>query len=158
MGKVRKHRRAVILMLSGLLLLGCYCVPVCAQDQAGLHRVLFISSYSYTWSTVPLQIQGIRSELDQNVELDIEFMDTKTLSMEIAEKELLERLQFKEEYAGDYQAVIVGDDAALGFVMEYRKELFDGLPVVFEGINNIEYAQEVSQDPLVTGVIESFSY
>lgn len=159
MSRGRKYCQAAIMMLNGIILfLYCYCVPVCAQEEAGLHRVLFISSYSYTWPTVPLQVEGIRSALDQNVELDIEFMDTKTLSMEIAQSELLERLRFKKEHTGSYQAVIVGDDAALGFVMEYREELFPGLPVVFEGINNIEYAQEVSQDPLVTGVIESFSY
>lgn len=32
------------------------------------------------------------------------------------------------------------------------------VPLQLEGINNIEYAQQVSEDPLVTGVIEKFSY
>ena len=122
------------------------------------HRVLFISSYSYTWSTVPLQMKGIQESLADSVSLDVEFMDTKNLLSEIAEEELLERLRFKEDHAGDYDAVIVGDDAALQFAMKYREELFPGIPVVFEGINNIEYAREMSQNPLVTGVIESFSY
>ena len=114
MSRGRKYCQAAIMMLNGIILfLYCYCVPVCAQEEAGLHRVLFISSYSYTWPTVPLQVEGIRSALDHNVELDIEFMDTKTLSMEIAQSELLERLRFKKEHTGSYQAVIVGDDAAL---------------------------------------------
>lgn len=122
------------------------------------YRVLFISSYSYTWSTVPLQLDGIRSVLSDSVTLDVEFMDTKTLTMDLAERELLERLQYKEAYIAPYDAVIVGDDAALGFAMEYQEELFEGIPIVFEGINNIEYAEEVSRDPMVTGVIEKFSY
>ena len=42
--------------------------------------------------------------------------------------------------------------------MLYKDELFYKTPIVFEGINNIEYAQEVSQDPFVTGVIERSSY
>lgn len=122
------------------------------------YKVLFISSYSYTWSTVPLQIEGIVSELAEYVALDIEFMDTKTLPLETARDQLLERLRCKEGYGQCYDAVIVGDDAALRFAMEYRGELFQGIPIVFEGINNLEYAGEVSQDPLVTGVIECGSY
>ncbi|MDY2628060.1 MAG: ABC transporter substrate binding protein [Lachnospiraceae bacterium] len=121
-------------------------------------RVLFISSYSWTWPTVLLQLKGIQSSLSDDVTLDVEFMDTKMLSEDMAQQQLLERIRFKEEQVGLYDAVIVGDDAALLFAMEYRTELFDGIPLVFEGINNLEYAQEVSRDPLVTGVIESFSY
>ena len=128
------------------------------QKSTENRRVLFISSYSYTWSTVPLQLEGIHSALDDTVTLDVEFMDTKTLPSDIAEKELLERLRIKKEHMEGYDAVIAGDDAALLFVMDYRAELFDGTPIVFEGINNIDYAKEVSADPLVTGVIEKFSY
>lgn len=54
------------------------------------YRVLFISSYSYTWSTVPLQMEGIQSVLGNDVTLDVEFMDTKVLSEELAQKQLLE--------------------------------------------------------------------
>ncbi|MDY4971138.1 MAG: diguanylate cyclase, partial [Lachnospiraceae bacterium] len=52
----------------------------------------------------------------------------------------------------------MGDDAALVFAMKYQEELFNDIPIVFEGINNIEYAREVSKDPYVSGVIERFSY
>ena len=127
------------------------------NNQAG-DRILFISSYSWTWPTVPLQMAGIQSALDWSVVLDVEFMDTKSLPQEFAEHGLQERILAKQEQGLQYDAVIVGDDAALHFAMEYRQELFDGIPIVFEGINNIEYAEEVSQDPLVTGVIECFSY
>lgn len=153
--------------VAAVILLLCNQGQVLAQEQneektetrmAESHRVLFISSYSYTWSTVPLQMRGIQEALSDSVSLDVEFMDTKNLSSEIAEEELLERIGFKEEHAGDYDAVIVGDDAAFQFAMKYREELFPGIPVVFEGINNIDYARQMSEDPLVTGVIESFSY
>ena len=77
------------------------------------YDILFISSYSYSWPTVPLQIEGIQSALDDTVNLDIEFMDTKMISEEIAESELLERIRYIEQKSGLYNAVIVGDDAAL---------------------------------------------
>lgn len=151
----RNYERQCLLAVL-MVLLFCSPMPVMAKDKN--FSILFISSYSYTWSTVPLQIEGIQSALDDTATLDIEFMDTKFISQEIAEKELLERIRFKEENVGCYDAVIVGDDAALLFAMEYQDELFPDIPIVFEGINNIEYAQEVSADPFVTGVIERFSY
>lgn len=146
-----------------VLLLLAFAVPAKAEDPRQRNTednfsILFISSYSYTWSTVPLQIEGIQSVLDDTVTLDIEFMDTKVIRQEMAERELLERIRFKEENVGPYDAVIVGDDAALMFAMQYQEELFHEIPIVFEGINNIEYAQEVSANPFVTGVIECFSY
>lgn len=47
-------------------------VPVLAKNKnlssaQKNHRLLFISSYSYNWSTVPLQIEGIQSKLDSNI-------------------------------------------------------------------------------------------
>lgn len=160
MAKSGKFFRCAAGMLAAVLvLLTCNTQQVLAQEnETGNRRVLFISSYSYTWSTVPLQIQGIQSALSEDVTLDVEFMDTKTLSSEIAEQGLLERLHYKKEHMLSYDAVIVGDDAALVFAMEFQDELFDGIPIVFEGINNVEYAREVSTDPLVTGVIECGSY
>ena len=45
-------------------------------------RVLFISSYSYAWEQVQLQIEGIRMGLGEDVILDFEFMDTKRVKTE----------------------------------------------------------------------------
>ena len=158
MKKSKRNIRRALCMLTVAASLGSIPVYAGISTPDENKQVLFISSYSYSWSTVPLQIQGIQSSLGENVSLDIEFMDTKTLSEEIAQKELLERITFKEENVYSYDAVIVGDDAALHFAIDHRKELFDNIPIVFEGINNIEYAEEVSLDPMITGVIESFSY
>ena len=161
MKKRGKCGRLLALFLAVILMClnGGACL-VCADSgtQTGKIRVLFISSYSYTWSTVPLQMRGIESELTDDVMLDVEFMDTKTLSLDLAEKELLERVRFKEENVAFYDAVIVGDDAALQFAVKYQEELFREKPIVFEGINDVEYAQKVSQNPWITGVIERFSY
>ena len=66
------------------------------NNQAG-DRILFISSYSWTWPTVPLQMAGIQSALDWSVVLDVEFMDTKSLPQEFAEQGLQERILAKQE-------------------------------------------------------------
>ncbi len=41
--------------------------------------------------------------------------------------------------------------------MEYREELFPEIPVVFEGVNDEEYAMKAAENPLVTGIIEKLS-
>ncbi len=159
----KKRNYSKILMVALLLIVMCCPVSVLAKNKNSLsaqknHRLLFISSYSYNWSTVPLQIEGIQSKLDSNISLDIEFMDTKQINTKMAEQLLYDKLRYKEQHDGEYDAIIVGDDAALVFAMLYKDELFYKTPIVFEGINNIEYAQEVSRDPFVTGVIERSSY
>lgn len=76
----------------------------------------------------------------------------------MAEQILLEKIRFKQQNGWSYDAVIVGDDVALVFAMKYREELFPDIPIVFEGINNIEYASKVSENLLITGVIEQYSF
>lgn len=129
-----------------------------AQAEGEQGRVLFISSYSYGWDTVQLQIDGIIEGIYPGIAVDYEFMDTKRVDEETAEQMLYERLKYILPRVPSYDVIIVGDDAALKFAMDYREELFDGIPIVFEGVNNIQYARELAeQDPLVTGVIEELS-
>lgn len=110
----RRLRRDIILAAMAVTWL-CSSTHVLAEETETTKTdqnvsMLFISSYSYTWPTVPLQLEGIQSALDDTVTLDVEFMDTKTIRWEMAEKGLLERIRFKEENVGLYDAVIVGDD------------------------------------------------
>lgn len=87
----KKRNYSKILMVALLLIVMCCPVSVLAKNKNSLsaqknHRLLFISSYSYNWSTVPLQIEGIQSKLDSNISLDIEFMDTKQINTKMAEQ------------------------------------------------------------------------
>ncbi len=128
-----------------------------AEDELGQGRVLFISSYSYGWDTVQLQIDGLIEGLSANTVVDYEFMDTKRLDYQTAEQLLYDRLKYSLSMVEPYDVIVVGDDAALQFAMDYRTELFDGIPIVFEGINNLEWARELAEDPLITGVVEELS-
>lgn len=120
-------------------------------------RVLFISSYSYSWDTVQMQLEGIETGLGEDVTLDFEYMDTKRVDDDTSRELFYEYLQYRMSKVEPYDVVIVGDDAALSFVMDYREELFDGIPIVFEGVNEEELAREAAQLPQVTGVIEKLS-
>ena len=145
----------LVFIISIFLFLG-----ICRQVQAdtGQGRVLFISSYSYGWDTVQVQIEGLKEGMDPDIAVDYEFMDTKRLDVEVAAQMLYDRLLYTLSVVPPYDVIVVGDDAALNFVMDYREELFSGIPIVFEGINNVQYARELAeQDPLVTGVLEELS-
>ncbi len=121
-------------------------------------RVLFISSYSYAWETVPPQIKGIQDALGSDVVLDYKFMDTKNVDTEESKQLFYENMRYYLQHVPAYDIVIVGDDAAFQFAMEHQQELFSETPIIFEGVNHVEMAVQASADPYVTGVIESLSY
>ena len=152
--------KAWLLTLAILIGLGTMAmVPIRAEAQ-GINqgkRILFISSYSYAWDTVQTQIEGMKAGVDESTTIDYEFMDTKRFRTEESVGMFHEMLKYHLENTDPYDVVIVGDDAALQFVMEYREEMFADIPIVFEGVNDEEYAMEVARDPLVTGVLEKLS-
>lgn len=121
------------------------------------YRILFLSSYSYGWDTVQIQIEGIKKGITDDVVLDYEFMDTKRFPGKESIDVFYEGLSYRMSHAAPYDALIVGDDAALHFAIEHRDDLFRDMPIIFEGVNDIEYAKEVSKDPLITGVVEDLS-
>lgn len=120
-------------------------------------RVLFISSYSYAWEQAQMQIEGIRAGLGEDVELDYEFMDTKRVNTEESIQLFYEGLAYRLSMVEPYDAVILGDDAALKFAMEHQEELFAGIPIVFEGVNDEDLAAEAVKNPMITGVLEQLS-
>ena len=50
----------------------------------------------------------------------------------------------------------MGDDAALEFAEGHQKELFQGIPMVFFCINDIEHAKKAGENPFITGAVEEF--
>ncbi|MEC1179044.1 ABC transporter substrate binding protein [Metasolibacillus meyeri] len=123
------------------------------------YRILFISSYSYSWGSIPHQIDGILNSLNaEQYTVNYEFMDTKNTKYSADYAEFYQFLKYKLNDRLPYDGVIVGDDAALQFMMLYKDELFPDTPIVFEGIDNIESAKKAAQAPYITGVIEKVNY
>ena len=120
-------------------------------------RILFISSYDYGWDTVQSQIEGIKAGAGAMTTIDYEFMDTKRVDDETSARQFYEGLKYRMSEVEPYDVIILGDDAALIFALEYREELFAETPLVFEGINNDELALQAAEDPLITGIIEKLS-
>ncbi len=150
---VKMGKRVVMLSFVCWCLLG---IRAQAAEKAQ-DRVLFISSYSYAWEPVQQQIEGIQDELQGRCTIDYEFMDTKRVNDETALQLFYEGLEYRISRVEAYDAVLLGDDAALIFALEHRETLFDGIPLVFLGVNDEELAQEAVQQELVSGVLEKLS-
>lgn len=144
-------------VLIGIGTIGTVSVTAEAQNLNQGKRVLFISSYSYGWDTVQTQIEGIKAGVDENTTVDYEFMDTKRFRTKESTEMFYTMLKYHLDHSDPYDVVIVGDDAALRFAMAFREDLFDGIPIVFEGVNDEEYALEAAKNPLVTGILEKLS-
>lgn len=136
------------------IILYCCSVSVLASDVDSKGRVLFISSYSYSWDTVQMQIEGIKDTLGLEYELDYEYMDTKRVDDATSRELFLARLEYTMSQVEPYDVIIVGDDAALSFALENRDRLFKDIPIVFEGINDEDLVQRALEDSLITGIVE----
>lgn len=156
-----KRKKRILTFVAAVFLLTGFIYGKTIQTQAAdidpEGRVLFISSYDYGWDTVQSQIEGIKAGLGDNITIDYEFMDKKRVDDETSEELFYEGLSYRLSKVEPYDAVILGDDAALLFAMEHREELFREIPLVFEGINDEEMALEASVDPLITGIVEKLS-
>lgn len=155
---IKLRKKLVFLCLGIIVILLCMNkIGAKAVDREIKGRVLFISSYSYGWPTVKSQIKGLEAGKGKSVILDYEFMDTKRVDDEQSRQQFYEGLSYRLSQVDPYDVIILGDDAALLFAVEHREELFDGIPLVYEGVNDEELALELSKDPLITGIVERLS-
>lgn len=148
-----------------LFLLWCILAVVFCTENGQIYgediktsRVLFISSYSLAWETVPQQIDGILEKLGDDTLVDYQFMDMKNVNTDEAKELFYERLRYILKHQASYDVLIVGDDAAFDFAMEHREELFPGIPIIFEGVEDVGKAEAYAKDPLISGVIEKLPY
>ncbi|MCT4634362.1 MAG: EAL domain-containing protein [Firmicutes bacterium] len=121
-------------------------------------RVLYISSYSPSFVTFDEQLSGIKSVLGEDYIIDVEFMDTKRFYTDENIDNFYRSLKYKLDNQDAYDGIIVGDDNGLNFVMEYQEDLFDEIPIVFLGVNDLVNAKLASDKSHVTGVVEKASY
>ncbi|MGL1863227.1 MAG: PAS domain S-box protein [Pseudodesulfovibrio sp.] len=143
-------------LLSFLLVVFVF-VPFLAEANTP-PRVLMISSYHPAFPTFFKQIRGIKEVLDTaGVDLDVEFMDTKRFYDDTNFANFTQLLTYKLEKLPPYDVLVVADDNALVYAVEHRDTIFKDIPIVFLGINNIDYAVRQSRKLGMTGVLEAIS-
>ena len=142
-----------------LLLIAYMCILTgftsnAKDEEVNNNRILFISSYSLARDTVQLEIEGIQSTLPDDFILDYEFMDTYRVHDDTATQLFYEGLKYRLSKVELYDAVIVGDDAALRFAMKHKEELFPSQPIFYMGINDDTLSEKADEDPDIKGIVE----
>ena len=120
------------------------------------HRVLFLCAYNPLYYTYDDQIEGLKQALyPKGIEFDVIYMDAKNYGTDADKLDfhdfLKKRMESKDR---GYEAVLLGDDDALAFALKYQEELFKGLPMVFFGINDADFAVKSAENPMMTGFYE----
>lgn len=115
----------IIIMISAVSSMSLLYKSVYAQEEnqhkyAAKKRVLFISSYSYAWETVPEQIAGIKEVLNEDVVIDYKFMDSKNLTSSESVDDFYRHMVYYLGEVEPYDAIIVGDDAAFNFAVDNK--------------------------------------
>ncbi len=139
-----------------LVLLACLVLPGRAGAEKVRRNILYLNSYQngYQWSDEILQ--GIREGLaqsDYNVDLQIEYMDSKKFT----DPDLREMLHayYKHKYRHTlFDVILASDNFAFDFLRQYGKELFPETPVVFCGVNDF-HPDWLGGHPNFTGVLEN---
>ena len=124
------------------------------EEEVNNNRILFISSYSLSRDTVQLEIEGIQSAQPDDFILDYEFMDTYRVYDDTAMQLFYEGLKYRLSQVEEYDAVILGDDAALRFFLKYREELFLTQPAFYIGVNDEALSKRAEKDPNIKGILE----
>ena len=151
--------RKRIVPLMTLLFIAVMCIltgvtSYAKEEEVNNNRILFISSYSLSRDTVQLEIEGIQSAQPDDFILDYEFMDTYRVYDDTAMQLFYEGLKYRLSQVEEYDAVILGDDAALRFFLKYREELFLTQPAFYIGVNDEALSKRAEKDPNIKGIME----
>ncbi len=148
-------RKTVLLLLTVLLTTTLLPVRVGAQEASP--NVLVLHSYHRGLSWTDGVMEGIRdvfAESDLDPEFYIEYMDTKRFSPDEELYQRLDSLYWKKYQDTPLDLIIVSDNNAFEFMLEYHDTLFPGVPVVFCGINFFEDEMLEGFESTFTGVVE----
>lgn len=142
-------KRLALLLFLALLL------PV--SGQAADRSVLLLHSYhpDFPWTrAVDQGIHKVLGQLPAPPTIYTEYLDSKRFAPHQQFPRMAALL--KEKYhKRKLDLILTSDDNALAFALEYRGELFPGVPIVFCGVNNIE-RHNLNRHDKVTGVPERF--
>jgi len=137
------------------LLLMLFICPAAAADE---RMVLVLHSYhpEMVWVTdISAGIEEVLGISENPVQIRTEYMDTKRYESPEYLDQLATRYRYK--YRDDPpDCIIVSDDAGLRFLLDYRDELFPGIPIVFCGINHYDPLLIEGQSG-ITGVVEGLN-
>ena len=119
--------------------MGSLIINTTAAHSSHKYKALVIHSYHQGFSWTDNIMAGIQSgfhETDLDVELCVEYMDTKRHQPDKLFTHL-EKIYRSKYHDQQFDVIIVSDDNALNFLLKRRDKLFPGVPIVFCCINQV---------------------
>jgi ABC-type uncharacterized transport system substrate-binding protein len=147
--------RLVTVLMIGVCLFLLLSIETYAKDTRKT-RVLVLNSYHKGIPWVYDHVVGVESKLKSlgvDVDIRLEYMDTKNVKYDAAYKQLLYNMYLYKYANYRFDIIISTDDNALNFLREYHKELFPDTPIVFGGVNNKDAPGLIDKE-YFTGVLE----
>jgi len=137
-----------------LIICAVFITDIQADDK-GVTKILILNSYHKEFPWTDNQTSAAKKVLEEgteHLELYVEYMDTKRIYNEEHLNLFYQAIRLKYSRV-KLDGIITTDDNALRFVLRHYKELFDGIPVSFSGINDFHDALLKGRKEF-TGLIE----
>ncbi|HEY5000287.1 MAG TPA: response regulator [Candidatus Cryosericum sp.] len=133
-----KASRLVILLVLAAVFAAMPGFPP-AVAAAPPSSVLILNSYDQGYSWTDGEVAGIRSGLDDasGVQLSVEYLDWRRFPSQ-QNLDQVEKLLQTRYGVSRPDVLVVTDNPALDFALDYRSSLFAGVPIVFCGINDYQ--------------------
>lgn len=116
--------------------------------------ILFISSFNPNFISFDDQVSGLVDGIEEDINLQIEYMDSKIIGNDDNEKDFYNLLKYNLNNYKKFEAIIVGDDEALEFATKYRDDLFKDIPIVFFAVEDEELIKKAFTYEMISGVEE----
>lgn len=123
----------------------------------GEKKVLFISSYDAGFYSFQNQESGVEDVLSANgVDVDYYFLDSKVNDSDDYLAQCASVLKTRLlRSSRTYDVIILADDAALQFSLDYQDDLYPDVPCVFFGVTNEKLAAEAVATGKYYGYLET---
>ncbi|WP_438348656.1 ABC transporter substrate binding protein [Paenibacillus sp. FA6] len=154
-----KWKRIYIIIIAVLLFVSTapyISVFSAGREEIPQKNILILNSYHKGYAWTDDQMNAISETLkgsEVRTILYTEYMDWKRHPVERTIKYFYDTI--KDKYSDiPIDMIVVTDDAALEFVIEYREELLNNAPIIFSGVNEIGIEEIIDDRHDMTGVVE----
>ena len=130
-----------------------------APDNSRPAEILVLHSYHYEFSWVQQLQKGIESSIGAaglKANFQTEFMDARRFESK-SYNAMLADLYAAKFRGRRFDVLMVTDNNALAFMLQYRDRLFPGVPLVFCGINDFQDSM-LKGAADITGVVETLDF
>lgn len=151
-------REKVLSYLSVLTAASLLFLFIGLPKAADAELIFILHSYHQEYPWTRHENTGLVNALethfaDGNMTVSTEYLDTKRIEFTREYQEFFTQYLQKKYKGYRPDIIFVSDDNALQFMVQHRREIFPGVPMVFCGVNNLSLREQLQQQNIY-GVFE----